>query len=363
MAENEIDILDIDAKIRADFKAEEEKLSHYRKRLSELKKTHKSKKLNYRLITELEKDISKLSEKISELENGNAMNFYIAETADILQRYKQFLRTPLKVSFMGRPKSNTTEKNAIISEYVKIAQRYRDIHFAPSSKPKKMVCDNCPNKTDFIIEENLSICPECGSQQEMLKHISSYKDIDRVNISARYTYDRKVHFRDCINQYQGKQNCTIDQKIYNDLEDILERHHLLNGKKGDKKDYRFAKVETEHVLMFLRELGYSKHYENVNLIHYNLTGKKPDDISYLEDKLLNDFDILIDIYDKKFKNKVDRVNFISTQYVLYQLLKKYNHPCKKEDFVILKTVDRASFHDTICCELFAMAGWNSQSQF
>ena len=36
-----------------------------------------------------------------------------------------------------------------------------------------------------------------------------------------------------------------------------------------------------------------------------MTGKKPDDISYLEDKLLIDFDILVETYDKHFKNKVD----------------------------------------------------------
>ena len=110
--------------------------------------------------------------------------------------------------------------------------------------------------------------------------------------------------------------------------------------------------------MFLKELGFSKHYENVVLIHYTLTGLKPDDISHLEDKLLADFDLLIETYDKKFKNKVDRVNFISTQYVLYQLLLRHKHPCRKEDFVILKTVDRKSFHDNICKEIFSSLNWN-----
>ena len=63
-------------------------------------------------------------------------------------------------------------------------------------------------------------------------------------------------------------------------------------------------------------------------------------------------------FDKIFKNKVSRVNFISTQYVLYQLLLKHKHPCKKEDFVILKTMDRKSFHDNIASELFAILNWS-----
>ena len=104
-------------------------------------------------------------------------------------------------------------------------------------------------------------------------------------------------------------------------------------------------------------LGFYKHYENINLIHYTLTGKKPDDISNLEDNLLQDFDILAELYDRRYKN-IKRKNFINTQYVLYQLLTRYKHPCNKSDFTILKTVDRKAFHDDICKTLFEELGWN-----
>ena len=91
-----------------------------------------------------------------------------------------------------------------------------------------------------------------------------------------------------------------------------------------------------------------------------MTGKKPDDITYLEDKLLDDFDILSETYHKLFKNKsgFDRKNFINTQYVLYQLLLKYHHPCKKSDFTMLKTIDRKSFHDDVGKACFEYLGWN-----
>jgi hypothetical protein len=88
-----------------------------------------------------------------------------------------------------------------------------------------------------------------------------------------------------------------------------------------------------------------------------MTGKKPDDISYLEDKLLEDFDILTDLYDKKFKN-LERKNFINTQYILYQLLLRHKHPCSKEEFTILKTIDRKTFHDDITRVLFEINNWN-----
>jgi hypothetical protein len=189
-----------------------------------------------------------------------------------------------------------------------------------------------------------------------MKHNSSYTDIDRVNISSKYTYDRKVHFRDCINQYQGKQNSTIQQKIYDELEVQFRQHYLLHDEESTK-ELKFRDITKNHILIFLKELGYSKHYENVHLIHYNFTNIKPDDISYLEEQLLDDFDVLTDLYDKRFKY-INRKNFINTQYVLFQLLCRHRHSCKKEEFIILKTIDRKFFHDEICKELFEELGWN-----
>lgn len=358
MLESELDILSIDAKIQHHFEKERDRLAIYRDRLSDLEKTAENNGLSWKSRIDIGKNIAELRETVQRIESNRELNFYIIETAEIVQKYKQILKTPIKMSFVGRPKTNCQEKQQLVRQYVAIAQKYCSITANLPKQKNRVHCDNCPNKKDFIIEENTQICVECGAQQEIMQYTSSYRDIDRVNISSKYTYDRKVHFRDCINQYQGKQNCTIDQKVYEDLEDMFQRHHLLVGDNKTKRDVRFNNITKEHVLMFLKELKHSKHYENVTLIHYTLTGKKPDDISHLEDKLLNDFDLLVETYDKHFKHKVDRVNFISTQYVLYQLLQRHRHSCKKEDFVILKTVDRKSFHDNIYRELAARLGWN-----
>jgi Zn finger protein HypA/HybF involved in hydrogenase expression len=344
------------------FKEQYKKLPGYRERLAELEMTNSVRNIPERIKAGLEKSILELKNEISQIETNKDLNFYISETTELIEKYKVLLKIPQKLSFTGKNSIESCEKRDVISKYLEIAQKYSFDNKVASVKRKekkfRMICDNCPNKKDFTIEENSYICSDCGSQQDLIQNTSSYKDVDRVNISAKYTYDRKVHFRDCINQYQGKQNCSIDQKIYDDLEDIFERHHLLIGNKDTNKEVRFSKITKDHILMFLKELGYSKHYENVILIHYNITGKKPDDISHLEDKLLGDFDLLVETYDRLFKNKVDRVNFISTQYVLYRLLQKYKHPCKKEDFVILKTIERKSFHENTIEILFTELSWS-----
>lgn len=365
---SQLDILSIDIKIKQKFKEEEEKLPEYKERLRDLEKTMKE-KLSSRAYKIVLSNIKELREKIEQISINQKLNFYIAKTGNLLEKYKNILQTPVKLNFLGRATSDNKEKNKIVSDYLELAQQYTDIEVesvVTSIIDNQVICNNCCNRKLFdIIDSSIYICLSCGAQQEILLHTSSYKDIDRVNISAKYTYDRKVHFRDCINQYQGKQNSTIDSKVFIRLLDQFEKHHLLLGDKYTLKEIRCEKITKEHIHLFLKELDYTKHYENVNLIHYKITGIKPDDISYIEDKLLEDFDILTDLYDKKFKNKpgFDRKNFINTQYVLYQLLIKYKHPCKKEDFTILKTVDRKSFHDDVTKILFEELGWNMTPLF
>ena len=207
------------------------------------------------------------------------------------------------------------------------------------------------------------VCTTCGQETAIAATSSSYKDVERVNVGAKYTYDKRIHFRDCINQYQGKQNSTIPDKVYNELEEQFSLHGLLI--KSNNKILKFSKITKEHVLLFLKETSNSKHYEDSVLIHYVLTDKKPPDIGALETQIINDFDKLVETYEKVFKgsNKTTRKNFINNQYVLYQLLRKYKHPCDITEFNILKTVERKSYHDDICRQLFGELGWNFVSVF
>lgn len=360
MPESKLDILSLDSLIKKNFENEAKNVQIYKDRLSELKKTAESKNIPLHLRNEVNRNILTLEEKIHKIVSRSEYNFYLMESIPYIRAYTELLNTPLKVSFMKKTKEASGRKNELITEYLKIAGQYHN--FKPqiiSGKKSKVACDNCENKNDFEIIDNAAIvCLQCGAQQELLLNLSSFKDVDRVNISTKYTYDRRVHFRDCINQYQGKQNSSIDEKIYRDLEEDLDRHHLLLGDRDTPKKIRYSKVKKHHVLMFLKERGYTKQYENLNLIYFNLTGKELDDISYLEDILMNDFDLLAEQYDKKFKNKIERSSFINTQHVLYQLLQRHKHPCKKEDFVLLKTVDRISFTDDICKSCFEDLGWN-----
>jgi hypothetical protein len=239
------------------------------------------------------------------------------------------------------------------------------LHHSSILNSRNLVCEECKNSTHFDMFDNHSVCRECGMVIDQFQNnILSFKDIERVNISSKYTYDRRTHFRDCFYQFQGKQNVTIPQSLYDEITNQLLAHGIIPKNYKDlPKEMAFEKVEKEHISIFLKDSKFVKHYEDAVLIYHTLTCKPVPELAYLEEDLMNDFDILVEQYDKKFKDNTDRKNFINTQYVLFQLLRRHRYPCQKEDFNILKTIDRKYYHDEICSQLFADLGWNFQPLF
>ena len=137
-----------------------------------------------------------------------------------------------------------------------------------------------------------------------------------------------------MQQYQGKQLCNIPDEIYETLQDI--------------------EVTRANILKVLKEIGYAKHYKNAHRIYFDLTGKMIDNIDHLKQALVLDF--------KKFMQEynilgVDRKNFLSVQYVLYQLLRRRGHPCDENNFNLPKTEGSRRLHDEICLKIFNELGW------
>lgn len=368
----EIDILNIDKNIRDKWKNNKDKITDIDKQIDDIKDILKDNALSIHIIKDLNDKIEMLLKDKQEcIDFQTNLNFYVMDVTPLLESYKQMLIAPKKISFMTKKQNDNQDVRAVVKKYLEILKIYNidyaeleDIVSSNNKSPvKKKECKKCKSTQEFIYNEyaNVEICESCGSQEEKAYKSSCYKDISRVNISNKYTYERRVHFKDCINQYQGKQNASIDDKVYKDLETQLELHGIVQTQQQcENISKRFSNVTKEHILLFLKETGHSKHYEDVVLIYHKLTGKKVDDISHIEDALMEDFDKISNVYDQKFKftGKIDRKSFINTQYVLFQLLRKHKYPCKRNDFNMLKTLDRKSFHDDVVKEIFEHLNFN-----
>ncbi len=310
-------------------------------------------------------------------------NFYVVAVVPIMEDFIQCKNALQKVSFFRNLNDSTMAENkkklhSIINKYINTVEyyfpqtysNYWKIENDSFQKRKKIKinlireCSGCGvSNENFVMADNHSVCSSCGMVVSINNdNLISFRDIERINIGSKYTYDRKTHFRECIKRFQGKQNVNIPSKLFSDVIDQLRSYDLIPENHVEiEKSKAFEKVKREHIQMILKDLGYSKHYEDIVYIYNKITGHEIPDITHFENNLLNDFDDLLECYDQTFKT--DRKNFINNQYVLYQLLRKYKYNCKKEDFQFLKTNDRKYYHDVVCQKLFEILGWNFNPVF
>ena len=101
-----LDIIDIDTKIRSNFKDEEIKILFYKEKLDNIKKTLEIKNIRPRILNNLLNSEKELGEHIHDIENNLSINFYITETAFLLEKYKEILNKPIKMNFMGKATKN-----------------------------------------------------------------------------------------------------------------------------------------------------------------------------------------------------------------------------------------------------------------
>ena len=309
-------------------------------------------------------------------------NFYLVSSVSIIDEFIKTKKNIQKISFfkMNNNSNNHHKKKIqeIIDRYIHIVDyyfpgkynHYWTLENDKYQKRKKININSikeCPtcngDQEQFVIADNHMVCSFCGTVISTTNdNLISFRDIERINIGSKYTYDRKTHFRECIKRFQGKQNVNIPPELFDDIIHQIISYQLIpkDYEQYDKKEI-FKDVKREHIQMILKDLGYSKYYEDIVYIYHKITGHNIPDITHLENNLINDFDLLLECYDSTFKT--DRKNFINNQYVLYQLLRKYKYNCRKEDFQFLKTNDRKYYHDVVCQQLFEKLGWNFSAVF
>jgi hypothetical protein len=321
-----------------------------------------------------EDTISALQEKKKMLEKmscQNAKNAFIARTGVIINSFTEILKKPIIEAEMNE--YNQTKANlefqyfSIVKNLVK-DRGWDDIKVEAKLFPNALECPECANsdpKAFEIDENNKKICIMCSTQQNTLNTGITHRDYNRVNVVNKFAYSRVIHFQECIKQYQGRQNCKIPQEVFDKLEKKFQAYRLLNESTIDS--IKYSKITKDHILMFLKQLKYPNHYENVNFIYFSLTNRRVDDIEHLEHQLIEDFKVLSNLFDlihgKDKPDELKRKNFLNVQYILFQLLRSHNHPCKMEDFSILKTVEKKKYHDEICSKLFEKLGWNFTPTF
>ncbi len=337
----------------------------------EKSKKKKPEEITYREYKNLYEFVISLDTYLSNLKSEEEM--YNFKTMNIIEKYKNELTKPKVSTFKGKTEKPTNEDlqdlvleyNSILEElkeknlffyserlsyYLKkyrmntvysVYNPFEDNNITVKRKKKNYYC-KCFEKGEDL-SGNI-ICKNCGKIYNELEETVNYNDYSRVNITQRYHYEKRCHFRDTINQYQGKQNKYIPQKVYDDVKYMINMHGL-----------DINKVTIKHIGMFLSETKNSKYYEDKQLIYSIITNKEKPDISKYEKKLFEDFEKLVEVF---LKIKGDRKNFLHAHYVLTQLLLRQGVKLPENSLNSLRTPARLREHDDIyqkCCDAL---GWN-----
>lgn len=245
------------------------------------------------------------------------------------------------------------EKN--FREYIGIAKEYVTINIK-SNKDSYSKCEECENDIEnaFVTVDNVTTCLLCGKTEINLSSQNSFKDSERINLCQKYRYKKRVHFKDTLNQYQGKQTKKIPQKLFDDLEFEFKKIGVLLDSKNFHE--RHKNVNKKLINILLRDTKNNTFYEDINLIYSHFTGIALPDIFHIETSLYEDFDKIVEVYDSF--TDINRKNFLNAQYILYQLLKKHGQQVNENDFDILKTSERLIMHDNIYWKICSKLNWS-----
>ena len=125
---NEIDILSIHSDILKSFSYKRENIDKYKEKLNHYNVTKEINTLSTRIKNDIQNKIVELEKYIYNIESNELENFYIMETTDILQEYKDEISKSFSVSFMGKTKLDNVQKNNIVTilEWVIYLQIYLD---------------------------------------------------------------------------------------------------------------------------------------------------------------------------------------------------------------------------------------------
>ena len=255
--------------------------------------------------------------------------FFLLEVEHLFQGDKEV------VCFLGTPSNEYEER---VREFEAIASRYYTSKgLRPLGTPatrndgglkgggasfwRRLTCDcgggNVEQNNDYYV------CDTCFKTSTIIEN--SDRSPNRTS-----NYDRKAKFRECISRYQARQDVLIDKRPY---EKYLLRHY------GD-----LSKVTKKQIFHMLISLGKENQSKHIHLIHYEITGVPPNNIDYLEESLMHDFEVLVSgLHSLSKEDKLHvagvrngRNPFVSIRQVFYHLLRKNGVACCKEEFGIRK---------------------------
>lgn len=342
-------IFDIDNKIKENFENEKLKVEEMEKK----KKRYEWIKNNAATFSDKKRakeELFKITKEIKLAQSGNKIQEYTERTKNIIDEVKDILSSKKVYSFVGTNDDevkNNKRKDELLFLYFSIASKfiYVDPSFLPDKKEKTVECSECGCTYFDLSQDGLRVCMSCSTTIEKIESDISYKDTERINLIPRYNYSKSGHFKKAMDNYEGLQNKNIPQEIYDVIYKEIDKY----------ENYSVETISKTAIYGILNKYGYGDYYEDINLIHCEITGIPPPCISQYRHALLKFNEEFEETYDK-IKSRFEKDNALNVNNKLKRFLQHFGCHVNDEDLIGLKTSTKKKEHDSDIVDTFESMG-------
>jgi len=225
------------------------------------------------------------------------------------------------------------EKSSLVDEYLSITNNN---HIRKIEFDNRELCRSCKNYLTCLQHDAIMLCSFCGYQEPIL--VEQNRPILKQNTkdTSHFSYKRINHFREWLNQVQGKESTDIPNDIFEKILNEIKKEKITDTKK----------ITYNKMREILKRLRINKYYEHINYIINRINGiPTPQFSSELEEKLCSMFrDIQAPFLNHCPK---ERKNFLSYSYVLYKFFQILDLKEYLKFFPLLKSREKLYAQDQI----------------
>ena len=312
------------------------KIKTLKKSVCELEKSKSVKAANNDLDTAQTKLVKKkqeIADLVLEKEmfnSGKSEQEFILSVSGILQKYlllenKERL-SESELYIVNRKKRELAEEYLIATDpgYIRTSVTY----------PEVIRCMGCDG--ELYLECGFSICRECGACYNDVHEATdlSYKQLQEMDTSPQFTYDKRTHLQDWLRRFQAKENKEVPGLILDKI--ILEAHK--------ERIHDLGKLTEQKVKKYLKKLNENEYYDNVIAIINRINNRQPFTLSKeIEDKIMEMFQQIQEPF-QKYKKK-SRKNMLSYSYLINKFFLILGLPEFSKYFFLLKSPEKLREQD------------------
>ncbi len=269
----------------------------------------------------LELDIKHLKHEIENIKNNTKLYDYVLGNSKYLYKYYC--------------DDDSTDRAATFESYMKGANGIR-----VNAVQTTGYCRSCGLEKVLMPCESSLSCPGCGESEDVLVSCDkpSYQDVPNDTGRAQFTYDRMHHFKELLNQAQGKESTHISPEVFEAIKGEIKKQRLKPNE-----------LNKDIVKKILQKLDLTNKYEHVSQILYKLNPNCTLTFSQeIEDKLCYMFMCIQEPYIEICKMYADdsrdsRSNFYNYNYIFHkfcEILGLEEVISGNEHFKLLKNPDK-----------------------